>query len=191
MPIPTKDDFIAILNHHFCREIHFVFNATSNQRIEVNRTTFQRIIDQLQNNHISVTAVERNQPAGFGAMCDAAYNQFSNSFKVSNIATVADPGFQGLVVHESVHASFDVTRSVIPQVDNEAAAHLAQAIFLRKLGYRAFHANFQPLRVAMEISDSAIRSGHIPLALIDRLRDTLRSTFIYQNYINNTFEGNG
>lgn len=191
MPTPTKDDFIAILSNRHSRAIHFAFNSSLNQRIEVNNSTFLRIITALQNNQISLEPLQQNAPAGFGAIGDAAYNSRTNSFKVGTISTVADAGFQGLVVHESVHASFDVTRSSIPQVDNEAAAHLAQAIYLRKLGYRANQANFAPLRTAMGIPDSAIRSGNIPPAFVNELRQVLRGTFVYQGYINDTFQGNG
>ncbi|MGE5304290.1 MAG: hypothetical protein ACM3TN_13340 [Alphaproteobacteria bacterium] len=85
---------------------------------------------------------------------------------------------EALVIHESVHAAFDMTRTVIPGVDNEAAAYLAQAIyFLTKGNPVPGNLSGRPIfAAAFPLAQSVLRGADQPTAAhLEPLREALRN----------------
>jgi hypothetical protein len=180
---------IGILQSRVTQNISFSFIGTTGQVITVDQNTFRRVVRAFQHGHFEIAS---DVPPG-----KAAYNKDSSiagkhgKFRI-NPAGGDFRELESLIVHESVHASFDLTFSVLPFVDNEVAAHLAQAKYYQ-LAYPSisyFSFNYQPLMSAYMIM-SNLPTGPIPSANLEGLRNELRGFRAYQSYINTTFNGNG
>ena len=187
--MPLEQDMINILRNHATRQIAFSFTSSTGGPVEVNQTSFRRVIHGLQHNQFEVTTV--GAPPG-----GAAYNKNSSiagrsgRFKV-NPAGGPHVAFESLVVHESVHASFDLTSSVFPFVDNEVAAHIAQGWYYHLKNITPAMINWEPVKQGTIIGASLAGGHGIPAASLTALRTALLAATPYQSYIHTTFSGNG
>jgi len=96
-----------------------------------------------------------------------------------------------LIIHESVHAAYDLRRITIPWVDNEAAAYVAQGYYLRNSGYSRDRLELgSEARTGYAMVNDIIAGGDATFFL-DALRDSLRNNPDYHSYIGGTFVGDG
>ncbi len=184
-----EQDMINILQNQKTRQISFSFTSSVGGTVTVNYSTFQRIIQGLQNNRFEVT--DQGAPPG-----GAAYNPNSSiagrsgRFKLNPTGGV-QAAFESLVVHESVHASFDLTRSTLPWVDNEAAAHIAQGYYYYLSNVSPNIITFEPVRIARQLAEYIADSGFMHGQNLQELRNSLLAAQPYQRYIHGTSTGNG
>ncbi|MGQ0540749.1 MAG: hypothetical protein ACT4O9_02715 [Blastocatellia bacterium] len=179
-----RDQMIDVLGDNQTRRISFTFNGTTGLTIEVNRTSFKRVADAIRANTVSV--VEGGVASGW-----AQYNARNNTFNVSTGAEWSR-AYNALLVHESVHASFDLVRSRLPWVDNETAAYIAQGFYLRNSGFpRSRLDELGEPYLGVLLVDSIIRTGTPDRTLIEELHGSLLSSPQYHSYIRGTFEGDG
>lgn len=96
--------------------------------------------------------------------------------------------YNSLLVHESVHAAFDLKGIVMPWLDNEAIAYIAQGFYILSAGEDGGLAEqaFLGLEVAKSMQDGGGDSFWL-----DALRAALLSDPLYKQYINGTFRGDG
>jgi hypothetical protein len=99
--------------------------------------------------------------------------------------------FNALIVHESVHASFDLNRVEIPWVDNEAAAYIAQGFYLRNSGYSRDRLDLGSGARNGYAMVNEIISGGDPDFFLNVLRDSLLADPQYHSYIRTSFRGDG
>jgi len=100
--------------------------------------------------------------------------------------------FKALIVHEAVHAIFDFTRAVIPWVDNETAAYIAQGFYISNLGIPDQNINRKEfIYLGTMIANDIIAKRPIDDFWMDALRDKLRNDPNYARYINQVFIGDG
>lgn len=186
--MPLEQTMINILRNNHTRRISFSFQASSGITVTVNQSSFQRIIRALQHNQFEVTNF--GAPAG-----GAAYNRNSSVAGKSGIFKLNPGGnpvvFQALVVHESIHASFDLTCSVFPYVDNEAAAHIAQGWYYHLNNITPAMVTFEPVKQGTIIGASLANGHGIPISNLAALRTSLLAATQYQSYIHTTSVGNG
>jgi hypothetical protein len=99
--------------------------------------------------------------------------------------------FNALVVHESVHAFFDVTRRSIPWLDNEAVAYIAQGYYLRNSGYPAARLEEdEPYEIGYHVANAYARNSDASNWIVT-LRDKLNNDQRYSSYIHSRFRGDG
>jgi hypothetical protein len=187
----VKDQMIKILRSGEAARINFSFNG-SGGRVSVGPETFTRVAEALERGQISV--VENRFPgdiAMYSARSDAANNYAANTFYLGNNPRYSRL-FGALICHEAVHASFDLTRSTVPWIDNEAAAYIAQAYYARNSGLRIGVYDYgSPSRNAFALVEE-LRTGSGDISFfLDILRDSLRASPLYHGYINGTFTGDG
>ncbi|HRH40669.1 MAG TPA: hypothetical protein PKY82_03420 [Pyrinomonadaceae bacterium] len=187
--MPLEQDMINILQNQKTRQISFSFTSSVGGTVTVNYSTFQRIIQGLQNSRFEVT--DQGTPPG-----GAAYNPNptksgkSGKFKINPNGGI-QVAFESLVVHESVHASFDLTRSTLPWVDNEAAAHLAQGYYYYLSNVSPNIITFEPVRIARQLAEYIADSGFMHGQNLQELRNSLLAAQPYQRYIHGTSVGSG
>lgn len=100
--------------------------------------------------------------------------------------------FDALVVHESVHAVYDIRKAVIPWIDNEVAAYIAQGFFASNAGIPDNYVNTDSyVYLGKLIANDIIAGREIDDVVMGDLRDKLRTDPIYAGYINKTFIGDG
>lgn len=187
----VKEHMIEILRSGETARIRFSFRGSSGATIEIEPSHFRRVATALANGDLNVVEgrFTENRMV-YSAFSDPQNNYASNTFYLgTNPRWSRD--FNGLVVHESVHAYFDLVRTRIPWVDNEAAAYIAQAYYLRNSGYRQSRLELGSLpRMGSFVVGDMIAGGDVA-PLIDALRDSLRNDPRYHAYIGDVFEGNG
>jgi hypothetical protein len=99
--------------------------------------------------------------------------------------------FNALVVHESIHAYFDVTRTEMPWLHNETIAYIAQGFYLRNSGYA--HSRMEedePYEVGWQAAMELAR-GHSGSDWIQSLQDLLSTDSRYASYITQSYQGDG
>jgi hypothetical protein len=118
----TREQVIAILNGTTCGQIRLRFNSITGTPVCVGPESFGRVADSIRANRIRLTDAEiTNNPSA-----EAQYNNLENIMQVpASLPRRGAPLAVTSVVHEAVHASFDLTRSVIATVDDELAAFMA------------------------------------------------------------------
>lgn len=185
-----KEQMIDILRSDEARRVRFSF-AGSSGSVAVDQSSFTRVADALEQNELSVVTggvrdgwAKYSSRAENGSAANTFY--FGRNQRWSRI-------FNGLVLHECVHASFDLTRTTIPWLDNEAAAYISQAYYLRNAGLPRARLEFGSMpSIAYQYVDG-LRSGNTSdvTFFLDALRDSLNNSPDYHSYIRTTFEGDG
>lgn len=189
----VKQQMIGILTSGEAARIAFSFRGSNGATISIDRTTFTRVANALQSGSIAV--VENRFPgdiAMYSSRADPAGGYDANTFYLGRNKRYSRL-FNALICHESVHASFDLTSSSLPWIDNEAAAYIAQAFYARNSGLsiEAFELGSES-RVAY-YAVNELRQGNAANIefFIDELRNSLRSNPMYHGYINGNFAGDG
>lgn len=184
----AKEQMIAILRDRDTARIRFTYRNSGNTAV-INRDSFTRVADNLANGHLNVVEGRHTQNrVTYSAWRDG--NDAANTFYLGNNQRWSRD-FNALVVHEAVHAFFDLERTTIPWLDNEAVAYIAQGYYLRNSGYPASRLEEDEpyeigYRVARELARG--RSGSDWMFI---LRSKLDTDSRYSSYIHGSFTGNG
>lgn len=185
----VKQQMLQILRSNETRRIHFSFRGTTGATVAVGPADFQRVADALDNDRIAIVE-------GQFATDIAMYSAFASGTWAANTFYLgANPrysrSFNALIVHESVHAAYDLRRVTIPWIDNEAAAYVAQGYYLRNSGYPRSRLDYgsEPSIGYLAVDD--IIEGGDAAFFLDALRDSLRASPQYHGYIGGTFTGDG
>jgi len=122
---------------------------------------------------------------------DAMYHGGSNVFTFAS-QTISGDHEEALVVHEAVHASFDIRSVRLRQVDNEAAAYLAQAIYYLNKGNPA-PTNPRPIFAAAYDLAHSVRRGfeNVTESAARPLRQAILSAPNYQHIRGHVTHGDG
>lgn len=186
----VRERMVEILRSNETRRIHFSFAGTSGT-VAVGSSDFRLVAEALEADRIHVVEGRYGSDmASYSAWADTSTSMAANTFYLG-----ANPRwsrtFNALIVHESVHAAFDLRRTTIPWVDNEAAAYVAQGYYLRNSGYSRDRLELgSEARIGYAMVNEIIAGGDATFFL-DALRDSLRANPNYHGYIGTTFTGDG
>jgi hypothetical protein len=185
-----KERMIGILRGSDTQRIKFSFTGSTGIAISVDGGSFRRVAQALEENRIHVqTGGVADGWAKYSARAEGT--SAANTFYIGANNT-SSRDFDGLIVHEAVHAAFDLTNSTLPWLDNEAAAYIAQGYYLRNSGYSASRMNTLGMPYLGRMIVNEIRSGgDVQGFWMEQLRDSLLSDPQYHSYIRGTFTGDG
>jgi hypothetical protein len=189
----VKEKMIEILRSDEASRINFSFRGSSGATISVSGSSFRRVATALANGSISVVEGHFTRDiAMYSARADAATNVAANTFYLGRNPRYSRL-FNALIVHESVHASFDLTSTTIPWLDNEAAAYIAQAYYARNSGLprTAFEYGSQAIIGYSVVQGMRANSTSDIDFFLSALRDSLNGDKQYHRYIRGTFTGDG
>jgi hypothetical protein len=186
-----REQLMGVLRSRDAQRIRFSFSGSTGISIAVDGSTFRRVAQAVEENQISVQS-SATVPRGWAKYSARAENgDAANTFYIG-AGDHSSRDFDGLLIHESVHASFDLTRTTIPWLDNETTAYIAQGYYLRNTGYpRSRMDTLGMPYYGVMIVDSIIRDGSVDQFWLDALHGSLESSPTYHNYIRTTFEGDG
>jgi hypothetical protein len=125
--------------------------------IQIRGTIFPTIAnDILGNNPTRYLVVQKSFANGTAAVYDTSTNVMEVGLNATNSRI-----WKGFVVHEAVHAWIDRNKLTPLEVDNEAVAYIAQAIYYRRVGVsRARFSN--PIYLAARDVGNSIINGQTP-----------------------------
>jgi hypothetical protein len=186
----VKEQMIEVLRSSETSRIRFNYR-TAEARATINGDSFRRIASGLQSGHFHVVeGRHEDNMITYSAWADPSNDTEANTFYLGNNQRWSRD-FNALVVHESVHAFFDLTRTTIPWADNEAAAYIAQGYYLRNSGFPESRMDGGAhYRLGYLIAQFAAR-GEDFSSMIGGLRQNLLNDPDYSHYITTTFSGNG
>lgn len=191
----AKEHMIEILRSGETSRINFSFKGESTGGISLGRTisidgsAFLSVATGLENDllHVEEGEFDENKMV-YAARDDKGF--FANTFYLGSTPRWSRD-FNGLVVHESVHAYFDITSAFLKWVDNEAAAYIAQAYYLRNAGVSAARLiKDSELDIGTQIIGK-MRSNIDATELIEKIRNSLLNNPDYKTYIGGNFKGDG
>jgi hypothetical protein len=186
----VKDQMIKILRSSETSRIRFTYR-TATAAATINADVFRRVATALANDDLHVVEGRHStNMITYSAWADSSNGTAANTFYLgSNQRWSRD--FNALVVHESVHAYFDLTRVSIPWADNEAAAYVAQGYYLRNSGFPESRMEpGEPYRVGFLIAGT-IANRVDATSMMEDLRTNLLNDRRYSSYITTTFSGDG
>jgi hypothetical protein len=187
----VKQQMIDILRDNQTRRIRFSFTGSTGATISIGPAAFDRVATALGNDDIKVVEGRfTTDIAMYSARADTAKNTDANTFYLGRNPRFSRT-FNALIVHESVHAWFDLTKVTIPWLDNEAAAYIAQGFYLRNGGYPRYRLELGSETSVAYLMVNEIVSGGDAQYFLDALRDSLNADPQYHDYIRGTFTGDG
>ncbi|MEZ5306432.1 MAG: hypothetical protein R2684_04725 [Pyrinomonadaceae bacterium] len=184
-----KERMVRILQSSETQRIRLNMTFPAGTAIEINGESFTRVATALNANRIHVQ--EGGVPDGvakYSARVEGA--SAANTFYIG-ANSFGSRDFAGLIVHEAVHAFFDLTSGLLPWLDNEAAAYVAQGMYLRHSGFPMSRFNTTSLAYFGREIAGCVARGEDYSFWMDALRDGLRSDPLYSTYINGHFTGDG
>jgi hypothetical protein len=116
---------LQILNGHEASRIRFSF-PMGGTNITVSSHTFHRVLRAIRHDHIHVevtTALRQGIAAEYDPFTDTMY-----------VRGVIGRKHEGVVLHECTHAFFDIERTYIDALHDEAAAYLVSVMYYRMTG---------------------------------------------------------
>ncbi len=185
-----RQRIIRILRNSDTQRIRFSITGSTGTQIEVDGSTFRRVANAIEANEISIhMGGVPPEVAKYSARAEGG--SAANTLYIgTNLYSSRD--FDGLIVHEAVHASFDLTSTRIEWIDNEAVAYIAQGYYLRNSGFPMNRMNTMGMPYFGRMIVNAIRNGEDPNGFwMDALVAQLRSDPLYAGYINSCFQGDG
>ena len=181
-----KQTVIDVLKNSHTQKIRFTYIGTTGWVFRIVPNDFMTIALAIQNNNIDVQQ-------GGAAAGKARYsikndgNSKANTFYLGRNNT-SPTVYDSLLVHESVHAIFDLKGITMPWLDNEVIAYIAQGFYIMSAGEDAGLS--QEALLGLEIAKIFKDIKNDPF-LLDELKTSLLSDPTYHNYIRGTFVGDG
>jgi hypothetical protein len=185
----AKEQMIEILRDPQTARIHFNYSS-STASASISRRNFHRVADALESGHLHVVP-GRFQDNRLTYSAWASGDDAENTFYLGNNLTWSRD-FNALVVHESIHAYFDLDSVGISWLDNEAVAYIAQGFYLRNSGYpQSRLEEDEPYELGYRVAAEYARNNGSPNTWITLLRDKLNTDPRYSSYIHTRFRGDG
>lgn len=186
----VKEQMIGILRSEETARIRFNYSS-STASAEINGGSFRRIARGLETGHFHVVpGRHEDNMVTYSAWADSSIDAEGNTFYLGNNDR-SSRDFNALVVHEAVHAFFDLTRVEIPWADNETIAYVAQGYYLRNSGYPSSRMEAgEHYRVGYLIADT-LAQGVDASSMMADLRSNILRDARYRHYIRATFHGDG
>jgi hypothetical protein len=179
-----KQTVIDVLKNQHTQSIKFEFTGSTGLQIKIGQNDFLNIVQKISQGVINVE--QGNAPDGmakYTAQDDG--NSKANTMYIGK-NTTSERVLNSLIVHETVHAIFDIKKITIPWLDNEVAAYIAQGFYIKSAGEDAGLS--QEAYLGLEIARS-FNSGDD--FWMENLRDSLLNNPTYHDYIRKDFVGDG
>jgi hypothetical protein len=188
----VKEQMIGILRSQETARVNFNYSS-SHASARITGGIFRRIARGLETGHFHVVPNRHSDNmVTYSAWADSSVSPptAANTFYLGRNDR-ASRDFNALVVHEAVHAYFDLDSIEIPWADNETIAYIAQGYYLRNSGYPMSRLELgQPYRVGYMIAETLANDVDASSMMAD-LRSNLLSDTRYSHYITATFQGDG
>jgi len=125
-----REDVLQILRGSEATRFRFGFGSIYGTPLTVDHTTFLRVVSAIEDGRVQV------RDEGLSPINGGEHDSLPENGGVFYARPIRNRrSGKSVVIHEAVHASLDLTRSSIAEVDNEAASFLAQFLYLRFTAY--------------------------------------------------------
>lgn len=214
----SRERVLAILRGHTAAQISFTIRANAGT-IHVNQSTFRRVATAIENGTVNLTIVPQAEMPlrGAGAVyytCASIANNpdYSNTTAAGTVINPQRPTRsaripanslftqpihgrvqEALLIHESVHASLDLTSSGgYLSSFQEAAAYIAEILYCRRRGLASAYIVGEQIRAAaLPVVNSIIQTRHADDAALTNLVNTISNHRLYRDHARVCYLNNG
>jgi hypothetical protein len=182
----SKQLIIDTLRNNHTQRIHFKYVGTTGFVFRVVGGDFTTVALNIREGNIDVQ--QGGAPVGeakYSIRLDGASR--ANTFYLGG-NNAAPNVYKSLLVHESVHAVFDLKGIVMPWLDCETIAYIAQGFYILSAGKDGGLS--EQAYLGLEIA-TQMQNGGGDSFWSDALRASLLSDPTYRQYIRGTFVGDG
>ncbi len=165
---------------------------TNNGNLSVDGSTFRRVADAIDRGSVHLTVVEQSQmpSSGAGALYYSAASTSTNAAAYPTPIQIAANSLycqplhgrvqEGMLIHEAVHASLDLTRSGgILTVWDEAACYIAEILYSRRMGLSRSRITSPSRVAAMPAVEEIIATGSATTASLNSLYAAIKANPLY------------
>lgn len=170
-----KEHILQVLKSNETRRINFSFTGDDGRTIQIDYTAFQKVITAIEGGKITF-----GDAATLPAGSDGGYTGNDNNFTIRPTMTWSRL-FNALIVHESVHAYFDIATGRLLGIDSEAAGYIAQGYYLRNSGFTR-ELTDGLVSVGRRCIDSRA-VGHVNVGALAELRSNIENDSRYASII--------
>jgi hypothetical protein len=188
----VKDQIVGILNSSETSRIRFSFTGLEGT-VNVEPGMFHSVASAIRRNQISIVENHFDEDiAMYSARANSSEGVAANTLYLGRNQR-SSRLFNALIVHEAVHAAFDISSRSMPWIDNETAGYIAQAYYARNSGLpRTAYEFGSHSIVAFSIVEGIRNHSDSDITFfLDALRANLRRDDRYASYINGHFDGDG
>jgi hypothetical protein len=155
----TREQILALLQGPEASRIRFTF-PTASGTVTIGPGTFHHVAHAIRSNQLRVQ-VSSTLPAGVGAMYFAAARP-SNNPPIPQANTILTPQvlgreLGGRALHECLHAAYDLLRTGITALDDEASAYVVQTLFYRMSGLTQPRWNSTIRSIAVDVANKLLQ----------------------------------
>ena len=181
-----KQTVIDVLKNSHTQKIKFTYTSADGAKFRIYPNDFKTVQLNIEYGNIDVQA--GGVPAGKAKYSLKKHgNSKANTFYIGR-NNAAPNVFNSLLVHESVHAIYDLKGITMPWLDNEAIAYIAQGFYILSAGEDGGLS--EQAYIGLEIAGQ-YQNGGGDSFWEDALRESLLNDPLYSRYINGNFEGDG
>lgn len=188
----SRQSVLRLLRNSVVARVSFTVTV-NNGTITVNGTTFERVAKGIEDGRLSLTILPADEMPwnGSGAVYFSTAGTANNPTYVTKYgaAISANSLFcrdtfgrveEGMIIHESVHASLDLTSSTgILTVHEEATAMIAEILYCRRMGLSRSRITEQIRVAALPVVNSIINNGTPDATLYQNLVTTITAHPLY------------
>jgi hypothetical protein len=164
---------LGILRGREASRIRFSFTSSAGGIVSINRTNFERVAAAIEHVppgvHVSVTT-------SLPPLVAARYSPDTNTLEIHPIIGRAE---EGSVLHESVHASLDLTLSGLPGLDDEVAAYIVEVLYYRMTGLPRARFSGPIHSLANAVATSILEGNRIDMTALNALRRAILASSAY------------
>lgn len=172
-----KEQVLRVLKSTETQRINFNFIGDDETTdITIDYLSFQKVIAAIESGKIVFS-----DPSIVPAGVDGRYESDGNRFAISASIPKFSRLFDALIVHESVHAYFDIIGKRLLGIDSEAAGYIAQGYYFRNSGFT--REIKEPLMSLGRKCVNLKEKGHINPRALTELRTELEGRDEYRNII--------
>lgn len=149
----TKDEIIRLLTGTVARRIRFKVSLSTGS-ITINKAAFGTVASAIGTGKIKVTTTTTFDP-GVGAEyhTDGVPDATSGTLRIPPICGREQ---EGMVMHECMHAFFDLKKIDIRATEEEAICYLVNALYFRMTGLTPTRWNNEPHKTAKAVADGLL-----------------------------------
>ena len=187
------DQIVRILNSSETHRVRFSFTGAEGV-VNVTPDLFTTAAASFRSGQIAIV----ENFSAFGNRDIAQYSAASDTNRNANTLYLgrnqrSSRLFNALIVHEALHAAFDINQVTMPWIDNECAGYIAQAYYARNSGLpRTAYLYGSHAIIAYSIVEGMRSHSDSDVTFfLGALKDNLRNDPLYSSYINDHFAGDG
>ena len=158
----TRNQVLRLLRGSPADRIRFSFPFSAGT-VVITPASFRRVAQAIESGKVQLNVTKAFPPGVAGTYQSGTPNTLS-------VAPLLGRVEEGLLLHECTHAVFDLTKTLLTDNEDEAAAYVVDALFFRMTSLKHPRWNAEPHASAGPVADALLleyQKGGVPVPAVD------------------------